>query len=656
MQFIEFFLNPANMARLAQGDWLVPTGKAANEELVKSTGGKQGWDVAAASADDLTVAPFQQVERIPGVEDQVRHPGAAAVLRQQDLARPARHAAGRRWEAGSEVTMTVLLDKSIGCLVGAAVGDALGGATETALPEEIRTRFGGWVEGIAPPYHADWATARPLAPYHKGDGHITDDTLMTHALVRAYATKRDHLDAYDVADLLVPDLTERVVYIPDMEREAVAFHRLAAAERWLVTRLHHAHADPREAGVGNIVNCGAAMYMAPVGVVNAGDPAAAYAEAIEVAGAHQHSFGREAAGVFAAAVAAAMAPGATVDDVLSASLELARDGTRAAIAAVVKAAQGYDDWRAALGPLRAAVAAVRHGRRGLPQPGSGRPPAEPAARHRGAAGGARPARGRRRRLPRRRCWARSTTAGTPTPRPRWRVRSPARSGAPDPFPPNGRGRSRRRRGSTSRRRPGCSPRWRRRCSRWTGPASPAGRRGGAGWHEVAFLDHPGGPDRRRSWPAPPTRAATCPRSRSAGRRPAAPTGAALAIELLDACRRGAAAGVGGRAGVATRTSRRRGRRRRRCSAPARPTPTGCTAPGSAGRSAACWASRWRRSRARASGRSSTRPAAGRCPTTSPRWACHRTWRAAGRGTGAARRPAWSRTSTGCRRTTTSTSR
>ena len=65
MQFIEFFLNPANMARLAQGDWLVPTGKAANEELVKSTGGKQGWDVAAASADDLTVAPFQQVGGYP---------------------------------------------------------------------------------------------------------------------------------------------------------------------------------------------------------------------------------------------------------------------------------------------------------------------------------------------------------------------------------------------------------------------------------------------------------------------------------------------------------------------------------------------------------------------------------------------------------------
>src|SRR5436190_920787 len=136
--------------------------------------------------------------------------------------------------------MNRLLDKSIGVLVGAAVGDALGGATEGALPDEIRARYGGWVDGIAPPFHADWATARPLAPYHKGDGHITDDTLMTHALVRAYAAKRAHLDAFDVAELLVPDLTERVVYIADLEREAVAFHRLAAAERWLVTRLHHA--------------------------------------------------------------------------------------------------------------------------------------------------------------------------------------------------------------------------------------------------------------------------------------------------------------------------------------------------------------------------------------------------------------------------------
>jgi multiple sugar transport system substrate-binding protein len=64
-QFLEFFLSPANMATLAKGDWLVPTGKQANQELVKATGGKQGWDVAADSAADLTVAPFQQVDGYP---------------------------------------------------------------------------------------------------------------------------------------------------------------------------------------------------------------------------------------------------------------------------------------------------------------------------------------------------------------------------------------------------------------------------------------------------------------------------------------------------------------------------------------------------------------------------------------------------------------
>lgn len=65
MQFLEYFLNPANMAALAKGDWLVPTGTKANAELVKLTQGKQGWDVAADSAADLTVAAFQKVDGYP---------------------------------------------------------------------------------------------------------------------------------------------------------------------------------------------------------------------------------------------------------------------------------------------------------------------------------------------------------------------------------------------------------------------------------------------------------------------------------------------------------------------------------------------------------------------------------------------------------------
>nr|WP_256256214.1 ADP-ribosylglycohydrolase family protein [Streptomyces sp. MUSC 14] len=242
-------------------------------------------------------------------------------------------------------------------LVGAAVGDALGGPVEGYSPEQIAERHGGRVHGVVGPWHGDaWRTARPIAPYHKGDGHVTDDTLMTHALVRVYARVRDHLDAYAVAEHLVPDLMTTPRWIPELEAEALPLHRLFLAEKWLVTRLAHAHADPREAGVGNIVNCGAAMYMAPVGLVNAANPAAAYAEALDVAGAHQSSYGREAAGVLAAAVAAAATPGATPDSVVAACLALAKDGTREAIEKVCEVAVRHRDFESALGPLRTAVA------------------------------------------------------------------------------------------------------------------------------------------------------------------------------------------------------------------------------------------------------------------------------------------------------------
>jgi ABC-type glycerol-3-phosphate transport system substrate-binding protein len=65
MQFIEFFLNPANMAALAHGDWMVPTGAQAGAELLDSTGGELGWDVAVSSVDAMTVAPFQLVDGFP---------------------------------------------------------------------------------------------------------------------------------------------------------------------------------------------------------------------------------------------------------------------------------------------------------------------------------------------------------------------------------------------------------------------------------------------------------------------------------------------------------------------------------------------------------------------------------------------------------------
>ncbi|WP_328683937.1 ADP-ribosylglycohydrolase family protein [Streptomyces sp. NBC_00343] len=258
---------------------------------------------------------------------------------------------------GTETPETSLEGRITGALVGAAVGDALGGPVEGYSPDQILERHAGRVHGIVGPWNGEaWRTARPIAPYHKGDGHVTDDTLMTHALVRVYAQVRDHLDAYSVADHLVPDLMRNPRWIPELEAEALPLHRVFLAEKWLAARLHYGHVDPREAGVGNIVNCGAAMYMAPVGLVNAAHPAAAYAEALDIAGAHQSSYGREAAGVFAAAVAAACVPGATPDSVVTACLALAKDGTRTAIEQVCEAAARHSDFESALVPLREAIA------------------------------------------------------------------------------------------------------------------------------------------------------------------------------------------------------------------------------------------------------------------------------------------------------------
>jgi ADP-ribosylglycohydrolase len=198
---------------------------------------------------------------------------------------------------------------------------------------------------------------KAFSPFWKGDGHVTDDTLMTRVLVKAYAAKRDHLEAHDVERLIVPLIVDEKTWIPELDREDLLYHRLFLAEKWLVLKLRYGHADPREAGVGNIVNCGAAMYIAPVGIANTGAPNAAYAEALDLTGGHQSSYGREAAGVLAAAVAEAMRPDATPASVVAVAIAHAKDGTRSAIEAVADAAAPLDGWReGGLAELRRAIA------------------------------------------------------------------------------------------------------------------------------------------------------------------------------------------------------------------------------------------------------------------------------------------------------------
>jgi ADP-ribosylglycohydrolase len=238
----------------------------------------------------------------------------------------------------------MLFSKVRGCLYGGAIGDALGAPAEWKTPAEIRDRYGEIVDFVEP-----WDGPSPIG---KGDGRYTDDTHMVQLLGQMYVEAGRHLDAFRFADRIVPLIADEPRWIAERGQMMPLVDRLFYPEKWLLMRLRLANADPRLGGVGNMVNCGAAMYAAPVGVVNACDPDNAYREAIEIFSAHQWSYGLEAAAVMAACVAEAFRPGATADSVVDVALALAKEGTREAIAAVTSEARRYTDWRAAIAPLR----------------------------------------------------------------------------------------------------------------------------------------------------------------------------------------------------------------------------------------------------------------------------------------------------------------
>jgi ADP-ribosylglycohydrolase len=240
------------------------------------------------------------------------------------------------------------VEKLAGALYGQAIGDAMGAPVEGWQPEGIAARFDS-VRAFLPPTHrGDPATG-------KGAGRITDDTLMSEALMRAYNKSHDHLDAYGYARFMIPEIAQTKVWVPEYQQEMPLLNRLWWPEKYPWLRLTVANAEPRSAGIGNCVNCGAAMWMFPVGAANAGDPEGAYQEATALSLAHNESFAVEAAGVMAAACAAAFGAEATLDQVCQAAAQSGRDGTGLAVKAVLAAVDPAASLKEFIARARAAV-------------------------------------------------------------------------------------------------------------------------------------------------------------------------------------------------------------------------------------------------------------------------------------------------------------
>jgi multiple sugar transport system substrate-binding protein len=79
-KFIDYFMKAENLAAVGQGDWLIPTTQAARDAILKTTGGKDGWQQTLASGTELTKAPFQSVENYPKWKDQIATPALQEYL------------------------------------------------------------------------------------------------------------------------------------------------------------------------------------------------------------------------------------------------------------------------------------------------------------------------------------------------------------------------------------------------------------------------------------------------------------------------------------------------------------------------------------------------------------------------------------------------
>jgi multiple sugar transport system substrate-binding protein len=74
MQFLAYLLNAQNMAKLAQGDWLIPVDPKAGKKLIKSTKHYGSWKIAISSLPALREHPLLSLDNYPKWKSQIATP------------------------------------------------------------------------------------------------------------------------------------------------------------------------------------------------------------------------------------------------------------------------------------------------------------------------------------------------------------------------------------------------------------------------------------------------------------------------------------------------------------------------------------------------------------------------------------------------------
>lgn len=231
----------------------------------------------------------------------------------------------------------VELERIHGCLVGVGVGDALGMPTEFLSLEQIRELYGEVRSFERTP---EW---HPLK--HLPAGSMTDDTEQTLAIAGA-VSKPGGFDVHDVAEALL-------AWSAAMDLGSL--DQMGPSTNFALKRLRQGD-DPMKTGLRGNTN-GAAMRIAPVGCIHAGDPGGVLEDVVTVcAPTHLTDVAVAGAVAVASGVAEALKVGSSLDSVLNAMLAGARRGTERAREVIAVTTEGRVPWEVIAAQINPALA------------------------------------------------------------------------------------------------------------------------------------------------------------------------------------------------------------------------------------------------------------------------------------------------------------
>ncbi len=207
-----------------------------------------------------------------------------------------------------------LYDRVYGSLMAAALGDIIGGPSETQSREEIYKNFHGRIHSLRDGRRLDRSTY----------GKITDDTSQMYMMGKAVIRCRGEMTPARAAEGIIMWAEECPEYYP----------RCAGpTSRYVIDALKSGQ-DPETVGKRDLkfqfgTSNGAVMRIAPAGLIHPGDPEGAVRTAIAMTKpSHNTHQAYSASCAIACAVAEAVTESATIHSVLRAAVFGAKEGER----------------------------------------------------------------------------------------------------------------------------------------------------------------------------------------------------------------------------------------------------------------------------------------------------------------------------------------